>query len=144
MSDLTSTLVKDKMQREGLSLRSAASQIGVTHTTLKRVIDGEPFDVPTAKKISKWLGVNTSTLLDVTPDVDQADDVAQAMAAILATEPQLRNIFREAVKRVQTGEVELSTVREIVQYAAYRLDIEEEDIVANKAAEVESSAGDDR
>ena len=140
MSDLVSVLITDKMQREGLSQRKAAAEIGITHTTLRRVINGEPYDIPTAKKLSKWLGVNTSTLLDVEPEFDDEQELAQAIAAILMTEPTLKNVFREAMKRVQTGEMEPQTLREIASYAAFKLDFGESNVVTNTNSRVAPAA----
>lgn len=128
MNDIVSALINDKMQQQGLSLRQASMQIGITHTTLRRIIDGKAYDVPTAKKVSKWLGINTSTLLDIPADLDDEAALAQQIAAVLNAEPTLKNVFREAVKRVQTGEMKPQTLKEIASYAAYRLSLGEQTV----------------
>lgn len=48
--------LKTKREREGLSLRQAAGQIGISNqSTLHRIENGHRFDYPTGLKIQKWL-----------------------------------------------------------------------------------------
>lgn len=52
-----------KRKRGELGLRTAADQIGITHTTLSRVEAGNLPDLNTFIKICKWLGVEPNEIL---------------------------------------------------------------------------------
>ena len=56
-------LLKEKMQKENLSLRAAASEVGVSHVTIVRALKEEPLDLDTIIAISNWLGISPSVVL---------------------------------------------------------------------------------
>lgn len=120
MTDLTEALIKDKMRMNNLSMRKAAAEIGVSHTTVIRILEGEPYDIPTAEKIAVWLGVPLSTLLDLrTPG---EDNLAKQIAFVLRQEPALAKVFGEAMSRLATGRLSVATIRALVSYAAFQLE----------------------
>lgn len=57
-----------KRKRGDLGLRTAADQIGITHTTLSRVEAGNLPDLNTFIKICKWLGVQPNEVLGFAGD----------------------------------------------------------------------------
>jgi len=119
MTDLMQSLIRDKMQRNDLSMRSAAAQIGVSHTTLIRIINGEPYDVQTAEKIANWLNVPVSTLLDLHEPGE--DGLAKQISLVLRQEPALAKVFGEAMTRLAAGRISMETVRALAAYAAFQL-----------------------
>lgn len=60
MKDL-SILVRKRRGERGL--RSAADEIGITHTTLSRVESGKLPDIKTFILICKWLGIDPNEIL---------------------------------------------------------------------------------
>ena len=118
-NELMATLVKEKMTKDRLSFRKAGDQVGVSHTTIQRVADGEQMDLPTTQKIADWLRIPLSTLLDLDSKTD--DQLAKQIAAVLYREPQLATVFGEAMKRVLTGEMQPDTFRALAQYAAFQI-----------------------
>jgi transcriptional regulator with XRE-family HTH domain len=118
-NELMATLVKEKMTKDKLSFRKAGDQVGVSHTTIQRVADGEQMDLPTTQKIADWLRIPLSTLLDLDSKTD--DQLAKQIAAVLYREPQLATVFGEAMKRVLTGEMQPDTFRALAQYAAFQI-----------------------
>ena len=137
MNDLTIRLIREKMARNTLSMRGASLQIGVSHTTMQRTLNGEPYDVPTAEKIAKWLHVPVSTLLDLSGDGQDA--LAKQIAVILVQEPKLAEIFAEAVGRVIKGKMSLETFRALASYAAFQLQLTEKGEVSQSNAETGQS-----
>ncbi|HEX6302593.1 MAG TPA: helix-turn-helix domain-containing protein [Anaerolineales bacterium] len=50
MTETLARLIEGRMGAGGMSLRQAGREIGIAHTTLKRILDGEPYDVATAPR----------------------------------------------------------------------------------------------
>ena len=118
-------LLKEELDKRHLSFRAAAREISVAHTTLIRIINGEPCDVPTLQKIAAWLGVAPSSLVDT---MDQANtELSTAIAAVISAEPKLAIVFLEASKRLSKGEMTPQELRELVYYAAFRFGIGQEE-----------------
>lgn len=115
-------LMKDKLQNERLSLRAAARQIGVSHTTIARVLNGEQVDMDTLVELANWLGVPPSTLLNTQGDVDET--LSDKIASVLETEPRLKEVFEEAINRIERGEASPQLLSDIISYAKYKLDME--------------------
>lgn len=114
-------LLDEKMKKLGLSNREAARQIGVSHTTLNRILEGGDFDLTTLIQISNWLQVNPATLLGtLSPSADQT--VSQC-AVLLQSVPALANVFAEAARRVAAGTMSPDTFRDLAAYAAFRVEI---------------------
>lgn len=61
--------ILEKRENEGLGLRAAAKQIGITHSTLSRVEKGFLPDLETYKKIFRWLNI---AMPEVSNDIEVA------------------------------------------------------------------------
>jgi len=111
--------VREEIAKRGISIRAAAKQIGVSHGTLDRVVNGLPIDLETLIPISNWLGVAPSTLVNsfgASPDPTVA-----AIKLLIEKVPALEQIFVDAVEGIKSGEVDIATVRDILSYIAFRL-----------------------
>jgi transcriptional regulator with XRE-family HTH domain len=114
-------LVRDKMKEgNGLSVRAAARQIGVAHTTLGRFLQGQQIDLDTLEAISKWVGVDPSTALDAD---QEASPLEKKIAVLLQADPRLERIFTEAVDRIASGQATPELLEDLVEYAAYKLNV---------------------
>lgn len=121
--ELLSVMLKDKVRAEGLSVRAAARQIGIAHTSLGRIMRGENMDLGTAAKIASWLGVNVSEIVDA----PSTGDLSTRMAVIIQSVPELEEVFETALSRLEKGEVSYDAVRDLVRYAAFRFSLEAKD-----------------
>jgi transcriptional regulator with XRE-family HTH domain len=117
--DTLSKLLQEAINKRGVSNRAAAQEIGVSHTTISRILKGESVDYDTIILIAKWLGVNASTLMDA--DSLSEDALANKISALLQTEPQLAEVFEEAADRLAKGQISPDTMRDLVAFASYRL-----------------------
>jgi transcriptional regulator with XRE-family HTH domain len=122
MDTVLSTLIQEKVRRENISIREAARRVGVSATTISRTMEGESVDVETLIKICDWLGVSPSNVID--SYLPSTDGLGKSVAAILETNPKLAEVFGEAIQRIAMGELPPDTLRDIVAYARYRLDLE--------------------
>ena len=126
MAEILARLIEERMAAAGMSLRQASREIGIAHTTLKRILDGEPYDVATAQKIADWLGVPLSPLLDTRGTSQDKDTLAAKIAAVIETQPRLARVFGDAMDRVLKGEVSNEAFRDLAAYAAFKLELSEE------------------
>ena len=130
MNKTINLLIKDKISTDDVSVRKAAQQIGLAHTTLSRMISGEPYDLKTATKIARWLEVPLTSLLDASGIGDDA--LAAQISLVLQKEPKLTLAFCTAMDRVLRSEVSLDTYRDIIAFAAYRINLIDKDAVINQ------------
>jgi lambda repressor-like predicted transcriptional regulator len=117
--------LKEKLQKEGISIRGAAREIGVSHTTLLRVLDNQPIDVDTLVKTCDFIGIAPSFVLD-TMSSDKHASLEAKMKMIARRYPRVEAVFEEALRRLEAGEVEQQAVDDLVSFAAYRLGIKPE------------------
>jgi DNA-binding Xre family transcriptional regulator len=118
MNVALSDLVKRKMEEEHLSLRGAGAAADVAHTTIDRVIKGEPVDLLTLEKVCDWLAVPVTSILDLRED---EGDLSAQVAAIVAMCPELEVVFSEMSNLVVSGEIDKDVLSEVAAFAAYRL-----------------------
>ena len=109
-------LLDQKIRERGLSLRTAATEIGVSHTTVVRVLKGEPADVPTLTKICTWLNVSPAMVLE-----GEAYDATSVFTAISETIPGLLDILKEATEDFKAGELTAADLEEITSFIAFKL-----------------------
>ena len=113
-------LVRTKMKIEGLSLRDAKKQAGVSHTTIARVKAGEPIDLETMKKICKWIDIPVSEVIDIKTDVEsrQSD-----VASLMALHPELGEVLSTLAKEITVGLMDPAILAEITGFTSYRMQI---------------------
>ncbi|MGD2158049.1 MAG: hypothetical protein PVG32_14330 [Anaerolineales bacterium] len=110
-------LLRDALDQRKLSVRAAAREIGISHTTLLRALDGENMDIPTIEKIAAWMGIRTSLLLDL-----EDDDLVRSVAAFIRQDPEIAEVFQRAVNRLESGKMSPSVLRELVRYASFLME----------------------
>ncbi len=84
--------VRARRQGNGLSLRSASAEIGVSFNTLARVERGHLPDLENFRKITRWLGD-----LEAVPEVAST---TEAIAAHLRTDPMLPQDAAERISAI--------------------------------------------
>ena len=110
------TILRNEMQRRGLSSHTAAEAIGVSHTTILRALRGDKIDVDTIVKIANFLILRPSELLNSMSDTSLADQIA----ALLSHSRELEDQLREAVSKVKKGDMEPALLKDVVSYALYK------------------------
>jgi len=118
---MIATLLKEAMMKQGLSARQTAKLTGISHGTIDRILNGEWIDLETLVKLCNWLGVSPATALDTLGE--GTDAVVSAIATIIEAQPKLAKTFLDAARDVKDGKLSPDDLRDIVAYAAYRINI---------------------
>ena len=121
ISSPMAVLLEEARRKRNLSERQLAQEIDVAHTTVGRVLRGQPVDIVTIQKIAAWMGVETASLLNA--EGIGPDALAAELSALIEMEPELAEVFGEALRRVRSGSLDPSVVRDLIAYAAYRFNI---------------------
>ena len=111
-------LLEAEMREKGLSMREAAEQIGVTHTTIARILRGRPVSVETLTNVARFLKVDPGNLLETENDAEQ---LTKDILLIVGHEPALAGVMHEVAEKARSGEIPQETFRDIVRYAMWRL-----------------------
>jgi transcriptional regulator with XRE-family HTH domain len=111
-------VLRKVMHEKGLSSHKAAEAIGVSHTTILRALRGEAVDVDTIIKIANYLHIRPSELLN---SMSTETSLPDKLAALLSHSRELESELQQAVERVEAGELDPGVVRDIVNYAFYKL-----------------------
>jgi transcriptional regulator with XRE-family HTH domain len=116
-------MLEEEIELRKMSIRAAAREIDVAHTTLLRILQGDEQSITygTLIKIANWMGVSPSVL--VVEKTDSVDELASQIAAFLRMNPDLACLFGEAVQRVLNGEMEPCDLNELVAYATWKLEL---------------------
>jgi transcriptional regulator with XRE-family HTH domain len=110
-------LLDAKVRERGLSYRTAAAEIGVSHSTVMRVLKGGPADVPTLLKICKWLNVEPAMILN-----SEENASAQAVfSSIAEATPGLMDVLQGATEDFKEGLLTAEDLEEITSFIAFRL-----------------------
>ncbi len=110
-------LLGNRVRERGISVREASRQIGVAHTTIIRIMNGKPADIDTLEAVCKWMGVKVSDVLEV----NTTGSVASKIALLVERIPALGTTLTQAVAAVEAGDISDEDLREIVQYAMYKI-----------------------
>jgi transcriptional regulator with XRE-family HTH domain len=129
-------ILETELERRRLSVRKAAKEIGIAHTTLHGAIDGtRRLDIGTAQAIARWLKVPLSTVVE---EADAAEydrnEVVQALRLVLEADPELEQTFKDAARALAAGTLSLADFRDITEYAAYKIRIRTEQAQAKTRA----------
>jgi len=110
-----------KIKANGMSTRQAAESIGVSHTTIIRALRGEAVDVATILKISEWLEVKPSTLINSMSPTKSG--LPEQIMLMLAGSPILAKEFEKAINSIVEGTVDETVIADIAAYASYRVNL---------------------
>ena len=119
-------LLAEKQKQEGISTRELGRRIGIAHTTVARILDGQDTTLDTVEKVAEYLQVNPADLINVKSKVE-AEALSAKITPLWEAEPRLAKVFQEAIYRLDQDEISPEAMRDIIRYAAYRLDMEAED-----------------
>jgi len=109
-------VLADRIRERGLSKRAAAREIGVAHTTLIRILEGANADMDTIMKISDWLKIPMSTLINA-----EQSDLASKIAVLIDKNPELGDVFVKAITEVIEGNISTDIIEDIASYTIFKI-----------------------
>jgi transcriptional regulator with XRE-family HTH domain len=115
------TKLSQEMKEKGISTRQVAQMAKVSHTTILRALRGKTVDVGTIVKISEWLRVKPSTLLNSM--ITTEEGLPDQIAVLLESSPQLAKELGKAIKAIKSGQVSHAIIDDIAAYTAYKINL---------------------
>lgn len=112
-------LLKTALDEREISVREAAQEMGVSHTTVHRVLNGENPAHVTLLKITNWLGTPAEAFAVV--ERSSVDGIAGQLLVFIEKNPKLREEFTKVLKAYREGEINEHDVEDIINYVNYRL-----------------------
>ncbi len=112
-------MLRDEVEKRHMSVRQLALELKMSHATVTRVLAGQPVDIETTVEICNWLGVSVADVYDADPSVR---GVANRRAVLLTREPELNAVFTAALDEVDAGNMSSDDLRDIVEYATFKLE----------------------
>ena len=104
--------LNEKITRNRLSVRAAAREIGVSHTTLNRVLEGSQLDLDTFIKFCEWLNVRPATMLGM--------ETGNTLE-ILNEFPELRDALTDASRMIAEGRASSDFIRDVEAYIRFKV-----------------------
>jgi len=111
------------MAEKRFSLRQGAKEIGISHTTLERVMAGDGFTIESLLALSRWLGISAADALEVA----DKDDSSAKLQVLLQYYPKLTSVFTQAVDLIAQGKLDPGVLNELANYAEFRIKEKGED-----------------
>jgi transcriptional regulator with XRE-family HTH domain len=97
--DVLAKLLKNKRGNQCLSLRDAASEIGISAPTLQRIEGGQEATSSTLIKLCEWLGISVDELR-TTPKSKQSRDTIEQIEVLLRADKELDPEVAETIANV--------------------------------------------
>ena len=120
MEQTLARLLREEMTLKHLSTRDVAREAGVAHTTVGRILQGRSVSVGTLENVARYLKTDPAGFL-AAGEYD-GEDLLNVIVALVQKEPALERVFKKAAAKVVNGEIGPEVLREIVRYAAWRMD----------------------
>lgn len=117
-------LLLDEINERRLSIRAAARQIGIAHTTLQRVLRDNPTDLKTIKAIGEWLKIDIPTALGMKED--QFTNINAKLNIIFQRIPALADMLEEIFEEFDAGVIPISEIEEVIKYTTFRLTLKKQ------------------
>lgn len=118
---MLSQMLQHEIDNRQISVREAARQIGISHTSVHRVLDDKNTDLGTKKAVAQWLGISFSSIIEAGEDLDTG--VLILLQKLLKDNKALGNAFKEIVVSLEKGKIDTKDVEDILGYITYRLKI---------------------
>lgn len=107
----------NELERRRISVRNAARQIGVAHTTLYRVLEGRNIDITTLTKVCTWMGVDTAGTVNI--ETRTNNDFITKLAVLLDQQHDLGIALSTLVALIEEGNLEVGVMGKIAEFITF-------------------------
>ena len=112
-------LLTERQRKDGLSNRAVSREIGVSHSTISRALNGDQLDMATLEKFADFLGIPVSSLLDMEGGGEHG--LAAKIDAMVSQEPELAKVFEDAIDLILDDKMDPKIFEDLVAYASFRM-----------------------
>ena len=113
-----SKMLSKRLSETNMSVRRAGLQIGVSHATVARAVNGETVEVDTLVRIADFLGVSIISLLDET---DTPDDVYERISVTFTIEPELKTVLADIARNIKDEKIDHKILSDVAIYTLFQL-----------------------
>lgn len=111
-------ILTHKIQEEHISMREAARQIGIAHTTLQRFLAGKPYDMDTVLNICKFLDIAPEAALNsLTNNTDRYND----LVIVLQSEPYIAHVLLTSIEDYRANRLTKEDLLQIMEFVAFKI-----------------------
>jgi DNA-binding Xre family transcriptional regulator len=112
-----SQLLQEDLRNRRWSERQLARSVGVSPTTIGRLLNGEFVDMDTLTKACEWLGIKPSQALDsLVADPELADQ----LMLLVKSDPVIEKLLMEMVSRIERGSIPPSALKEAILFVMWK------------------------
>jgi transcriptional regulator with XRE-family HTH domain len=121
------TIISKELMNRRISIREAARQIGIAHTTLIRILGDKAVDLTTLDQVGKWLQTPVSTLLDVRKE--ETSSMGQRLEFLIRQNLVLADAMEDLLNKVYGYEIDPQILEEVLAFLAFKIKL----LVADKS-----------
>jgi transcriptional regulator with XRE-family HTH domain len=114
-------ILKKELINRRLSIREAARQMGIAHTTLIRILQDEAVDLSTLDRVGAWMQSPVSAIIDCRRR--GFPNVLNALSLCLSQNPKLEKALYEMVAKVEDGLIDSGIIEDVMAYITFRVSI---------------------
>jgi len=115
------TILENEIRTRGISVREAARQIKVAHTTLLRVLRGEQIDFGTLTKICAWIGISPANVLN--SEYSIGEHLADELKMFLDNNPELSAALNRVIHEIKSRQLKRTVLDDLLAYITFRISI---------------------
>lgn len=112
-------LVREEIRKKGISVRQAAREMGISHTTAIRIINGKNSDLDTLKKVCDWLNVEINSVLH--EEFTDNSGLNSKLILFLEQNPNLSQSLEEALECFENRSIPKEVITDMTSYITFRL-----------------------
>jgi transcriptional regulator with XRE-family HTH domain len=113
-------VLQAELNKRGWSTRDLGKLLGVSHTTIIRILKGGTIEIDTMKKVCDWLHISVGDAVSAAAGEGKTA-LASKVAILIEREPKLARVFEDAIGDFEGGKLSLEELDDIIAYASYRL-----------------------
>lgn len=112
-------VLQDAINSRNLSNRKAAREIGIAHTTVMRLLNGEKPSHDTLEKVAEWLGTPKEAFALIGREGNEG--LASKIFLLLNQNPALAKSLEKAADKYVSGAISENDMEDILDYIDFRL-----------------------
>jgi len=114
-------LLSAELASKNISIRAAAREIGLSHTSIYRVLKGKNVDLLTLEKIALWMNIPLALLANTLPREKSDSVITEKLNLLLFRNPSLKDILKIILDGFEANLLLEEDIEEILNFAAFKI-----------------------